>query len=179
MPTPADQLLLTLVRSLRDYAPVVATDTSPEGTEIRILTIPNPTEPRWGLQTIWPAEPDGRGELYGSLWFGAVEITGHLSAEDAESTIRAVLDGEITAVLRYKDPEALSDHHPAGPGRVFLTLPGEEDAVRLTALRERMSRPVTLMERIRGRDIGVFEFADWQTSEIIRHLPPEKERKHT
>lgn len=178
MQTVADQLMLALTRALRPYAPTVAADVSPEGQDIRILTIPNPTLPRWGLQFICPAEPDGRGELHGSLWFGAVEITGYLSAEEAAPTIRAVLDGELTAVLQYKDQDALADHRPLPRRWVFLTSPEDGDLERLEALRTRLSRPVTLAERIRGREVGLYEFASWQASQIICHLPLKKERKH-
>lgn len=179
MQTTADRFMLTLARALRPHAPTVTSDTSEEGEDIRILTLQNPYLPRWGLQFICPAEPDGRGELHGSLWFGAVEITGYLSTEEAESTIRAVLDEEITAVLHYKSEEALADHRPSPRRWVFLTTPGDEDIERLAALREKLRRPVTLMERVRGTDIGVYEITSWQSSEIIHHLPQKKERKHT
>lgn len=179
MQSAADRLMLTLARALRPHAPTVTSDISERGEDIRILTLQNPHLPRWGLQFICPAEPDGQEELHGSLWFGAVEITGYLSAEEAESTIRAVLDGEITAVLHYRNEEALADHRPSARRWVFLTTPEDEDARRLEALRARLSRPVTLMERIRGTDIGIYEITLWQSSEIIRHLPQKKERKHT
>lgn len=177
MQTPVDQFFLSLTRALRTYAPRVTSDTSPQGEDIRILTIPNPNESRWGLQFICPAEPDAKGEIYGSLWFGAVEITGHLSSDEAEGTLRAVLDGELTAVLRYKNEDAWTNHRPAAWQRVYVTAPGDEDIARLAALKERLSRPVTPIERIRGREIGLYEFATWHSIEFIRHLPQKKPQK--
>ena len=79
MPTAAEQFMPELIRTLRSYAPTVTADTDAQGRESSILTIRNPRDSRWSLQFICPNQPDRHGELYGSLWFGAVEITGYLT----------------------------------------------------------------------------------------------------
>ena len=70
MLTAAEQFMPGLIRTLRSYAPTVTADTDAQGRESSILTIRNPRDSRWSLQFICPNQPDRRGELYGSLWFG-------------------------------------------------------------------------------------------------------------
>ena len=180
MPTAAEQFMPELIRTLRSYAPTVTADTDAQGRESSILTIRNPRDSRWSLQFICPNQPDRHGELYGSLWFGAVEITGYLSAGEAGDTIQAVLNGEMTCVLRYRNEDALNDHRPSsGWRKVFLTSPaGDEDAA-LAALRARLRTPVTIRDRLAGTYIGIIEFANWRESDIITRLPGKKERNRT
>lgn len=180
MPTAAEQFMPELIRTLRSYAPTVTADTDAQGRESSILTIRNPRDSRWSLQFICPNQPDRQGELYGSLWFGAVEITGYLSAREAGDTIQAVLNGEMTCVLRYRNEDALNDHRPSsGWRKVFLTSPaGDEDAA-LAALRARLRTPVTIRDRLAGTYIGIFEFANWRENDIITRLPGKKERNRT
>lgn len=170
MPTAAEQIMQELVRSLQNHAPSVQWDTDAENRDMRILTIRNPYNERWSLQYTCPVEPDRRGELYGSLWFGAVEITGYLSAEEALDTIQAVLNGHITAVQRFRNRDAQVNHHPSGFCKVFLTAPDGDDDEALAALRERLARPVTFWERLTGTYVGIFEFANWQQTLTVSHM---------
>lgn len=179
MPTAAEQFMPELIRTLRSFAPTVTADTDAQGRESSILTIRNPRDSRWSLQFICPNQPDRQGELYGSLWFGAVEITGYLSAGEAGDTIQAVLNGEMTCVLRYRNEDALNDHRPSGWQKVFLTSPAGDDDAALAALRARLRTPVTIRDRLSGTYIGIFEFANWRENDIITRLPGKKERNRT
>jgi len=179
MPTAAEQLMPELIRTLRSYAPTVTADTDAQGRESSILTIRNPRDSRWSLQFICSNQPDRHGELYGSLWFGAVEITGYLSAGEAGDTIQAVLNGEMTCVLRYRNEDALNDHRPSGWRKVFLTSPAGDEYAALAALRARLRTPVTIRDRLSGTYIGIFEFANWRENDIITRLPGKKERNRT
>lgn len=182
MPTATEQLMQELTRLLRNYAPSVQSDTDAEGRGTRILTVRNPRDGRWSLQFLCPADPDRQGALIGSLWFGAVEITGCLSAEEAPDTIQAVLNGEITCVLRYRNADELSCHRPSGWKKVFLTGSAGGDDTALAALQARLRTPVTLWERLVGTYTGIFEFANWQTCETVARLPGKpgkKERNRT
>jgi hypothetical protein len=176
MPTAAEQLISVLTLTLRQHAPTVVSDMDEQGRDILLLTIRNPNDERWSLQFLCPNDAQAQRALRGTLWFGAVKITDYLSAEEACGTIQAVLDGNVTAVLRYRDGEALSDHHPSGLQKVFLTAPAGGDDAALAALRAHLQSPVTLRDRLGGTYIGIFELANWQNSEIIHHLPKKKER---
>ena len=102
-----------------------------------------------------------------SLWFGEAEIAGAMDPTDAMAAIEEILADRIVAIVRYKNRDAYDNHRKisTAPMEWLYQLPDDEGE--LTAMLDKLKKPATLMEKLGGKYVGVFEVYRWNGSEIL------------
>lgn len=155
-----------LIKTFAPYAPKTIEDVTDKGASVIEFVIPNPHEPRFSV-SVEIREARGYVDTC-SLWFGRAEISGHMDKEDIIPAITSIISGELVAILQYKNQDAYDDHRPSGKQWLYqITDDEDDDTPMLDAMKEKLQSPPTLMEKISGKMIGVFEIFDWEGSEII------------
>lgn len=166
----AEQYTAALMRTLSplcppDAKPRVSTDTNDKGNEITEFRILHPADPRFSvtldIHTV-------RSMVHTcTLRFGAAEIAGALSPDDAIPAIEEILAGHIAAIVRYKTRDAYDNCRMAGSGQKqwLYQLPDDEEA--FTGMLKKLRTPAGAWEKLSGKLTGVFEVFRWDGSELI------------
>lgn len=149
----------------REDRPRILKDSTDQGTELLELLLPHPQNRRFTASLV--AHIKGGLVDFCEVRFGATEVASHLKPEEAPLALEEILSDRIVAVVRYKNRQAYDDRRKsnASPMEWLYQLPDDEAA--LSAMLERLKKPVSLPERILGRYLGVFEVYRWSESEVI------------
>ena len=165
--TSAEEFISALTRTFARFRPRTVRDTSEKGRPVLQMVIPNEVHPRYSLSVeVTEYGPD----RLTSLWFGQTEITSRLPEDDAAAAITEFLEDRMVTVVRYKNRDAHDDRHPMEKARVYqLPIEGEEgqEPSELDRLLERLDTPATWVDRLLGRDTGVFEIARWSDVRVV------------
>ena len=161
-----DEFISLLTRAFSAHAPRAVSDTDPKGAPVLEWMLPNPHNPRFSLSL----QVKG-GNAYVdtcSLWFGQVEISGHMDADTAASAIDEIISDRVIAILRYKNRDAYENHRPS-PRKWLYQLTDDEDdeSAELEVMKARLRTCPTLGEKISGKLLGVFEVYSWSAEEVI------------
>ena len=155
-----------LTKAFSSYRPRIVYDVTDKGEKTMELLIENPVEPRFSISL----QAISRHKLIDTctLWFGQAEISGHLDPEMAPSAIATILDDELVAVLRYKNRDAYDNHRPSGNQWLYqLTDDEDDDGAALEKMKQKLTSPPSLADKLMGKLIGVFEIYSWSESEIV------------
>ncbi len=157
-----------LTKTFASYRPRVIYDTTDKGEDVMEFLIPNPTEPRFSVSL----QAKGKHKRVDTctLWFGQTEIKGQLDPDVVSSAIETILSDELVAILRYKNDDAYDNHRPADKAVWLYQLTDDEDddSEALTKMKEKLNTPPSLMEKLSGKLIGIFEVFSWSESEVVR-----------
>ena len=154
-----------MTRFRGDHHPRTVTDVTDKGEEVLEFILPNPEDRRFSvsLQT---------GTYRGSasdctLYFGQAEVTRRLAPEEAVSAMEEILADRIVAVVRYKNQNAYENRRKvnATPSEWLYQLP--DDAEALERMLDKLRKPASLLEKLSGKYVGVFEVYRWSGSEVI------------
>ena len=149
----------------RDNRPRLVSDTTDKGEEILDLVLPHPANGRFSVSLTAHSQ---RGSVaFCDLRFGQAEIASRLDPEEALAAIEEVLADRIIAVVRYKNRNAYDDCHKvsATPSEWLYQMPDDEGE--LTAMLDKLKKPATFMEKIKGKYTGMFEVYRWSGSELL------------
>jgi len=161
-----DEFSTLLTRTFALHRPRIIKDVDDKGKAIVEFILPNPTEPRFSI-SLQINETRGFVETC-SLWFGQAEISGYIQADMVAGAIQEIIEDHVVAILRYKNQDAYDDHRPSGKQWLYqLTDDEDDESAMLEAMRQRLLSSPTLMEKISGKYIGVFEIFSWTQSEVI------------
>lgn len=171
------ELMNTLRTGLRDLSPNFSTDVSENGGDVLLVTVRNPHDPYWGVT--YEAGADRSGRVTGSLWFGQCRVTGFLDASDAAAAIRSVTNGQIVAVVRYRNEEDREDRHPSDLQKVFQLLPDgqDDDSAAYASLMKKLHSEPGFFSRFDPDSLGVFEIAQWGEVTVLRRGKAAKKDK--
>ena len=149
----------------RDCRPRVVRDVTEKGIPVMEFLLPCPDAPQRSV-TLSAHERRGVVETC-SLRFGEAEIAGAMDPTDAIAAVQEILSDNLVAIVRYKNRDAYDNHRKisSAPMEWLYQLPDDEAA--LTAMLEKLQKPASLPEKIRGKHTGVFEVYRWSGSEII------------
>ena len=149
----------------RDCRPRAVSDVTDKGIPVMEFLLPHPDASQRSI-TLSACERRGMVESC-SLWFGEAEIAGAMDPTDAMAAIEEILADHIVAIVRYKNTDALDNHRKisTSPSEWLYQLPDDEGE--LTAMLDKLKKPATLMEKIRGKYTGVFEVYRWSGSELL------------
>lgn len=163
-----EALASLLLKTFSGYRPRIIYDVTDKGEEVMELLIENPREPRFSIA--FQAIGKRKQVDTCTLRFGQAEITGILEPDMAAPAIATILRDELVAVVQYKNDEAYDNRRPLPKAsRLFqLTDDEDDDSQELEKLKQRLSAPPSLMEKLTGKYIGVFEIFCWNESHIIR-----------
>ncbi len=137
-------------------------DTDPKGRPLLEFLLPNPADPRRSVSLTAAVNRGAVGLC--ALWFGPVEITGALDPEAAVPAIREILAGNLVCIARYKSRSSYNDRRGA-TGQWVYQLP--DDAAALAAMQARLRTPASRLQRLLGRETGVYEVFSWSEGETI------------
>lgn len=163
-----EEFATLLTRAFSSYRPRVIYDTSEKGERIMEFLLPNPHEPRFSISL--QCKEIRRQTDSCTLWFGQAEITGHLDPDMAVSAIETILNDELVAILRYKNEDAYDNHRPAEKAQWLYQLTDDEDddSEALEKMKQKLQSPPSLMDKLGGKLVGVFEIFSWNENEVIR-----------
>ncbi len=157
----ADTLTAHLIRTFGGHA---VTDTDERGRTVLNFHIANPTEPRHSIALVATVF---RGSVhFCSLRFGQAEISPALAPDDLTPAINAILSGQITAVVRYKNRDAYDDRRRASHGRAEWLYRLSDDAEAYEHMLKKLGTPANVWEKLMGTATGVYEVYDWETSAV-------------
>ncbi len=157
-----------LTRIFAAYRPRVIYDTTDKGEDVMEFLIPNPTEPRFSVSL--QAKGKRKQVDVCTLWFGQAEIKGQLDPDVVPSAIDTIVNDELVAILRYKNENAYDNHRPTDKAVWLYQLTDDEDddSEGLAKMKEKLHTPPSLMEKLNGKLVGIFEVFSWSESEIIK-----------
>lgn len=156
-----------LTRTFASYHPRVIYDTTDKGEQIMEFLLPHPTEPRFSVSLQVHAFRKQAESC--TLWFGQAEISGRLDPEMAPSAIDTILNDELVAILRYKNDDAYDNHRPSGNQWLYqLTDDEDDDGEALERMKQKLTSPPSLMDKLSGKSVGVFEIYSWDRSELVK-----------
>ena len=166
----AEELTARLLRALaprlpRECRPRIISDVNDKGLPVTELVLPHPEIPHRSI-TLSACERRGLVDVC-SLRFGEAEITGALDPADAVAAMEEILSDNIVVIVRYKNRDAYDNHRKiaSSPSEWLYQLPDDEEE--LTAMLDRLQKPATLVERLGGKYVGVFEVYRWSHSEVL------------
>ena len=161
-----DEFATLLTRTFAQHHPRVIKDVNDKGIPVTEFMIPNPHLPRFAVSLQFHA--DGGYVDTCSLWFGQIEISGHMDADTAASAIEEIMSDKVVAILRYKNQDAYDDHRPSPRKWLYQITDDEDDeSAELEAIKARLHSTPTLGEKISGKLLGVFEVFSWTSQEVI------------
>ena len=155
-----------LTRAFASHRPRVIYDTTDKGEDVMEFLIPNPTEPRFSVSL----QAKGKRKQVDTctLWFGQAEIKGLLDPEVVPSAIDTIIHDELVAILHYKHGDAYDDHRPSGnQGLYQLTDDEDDDSEALEKMKQKLKSPPSFMEKLSGKQVGIFEVYSWSRYELI------------
>ncbi|MBQ9780813.1 MAG: hypothetical protein IJW00_07690 [Clostridia bacterium] len=155
-----------LTKTFSAYRPRVIYDTTDKGEAVMEFLIPNPAEPRFSVSL----QAGGKHKWLDActLWFGQAEISGHMDPDMVPSAINTILNNELVAILRYKNRDDYDDHRPAGNQWLYqFTDDEDDDREALEKMKAKISSPPSLIDKLSGKLVGVFEIFSWSRSEVI------------
>ena len=149
----------------RDCRPRAVSDVTDKGIPVMEFLLPHPDASQRSI-TLSACERRGMVESC-SLWFGEAEIAGAMDLTDAMAAIEEILADRIVAIVRYKNRDAYDNHRKisTAPMEWLYQLPDDERE--LTAMLDKLKKPATFMEKIKGKHTGVFEVYRWSESEVL------------
>jgi hypothetical protein len=153
-------------RMPRECRPRIVNDVNDKGVPLMEFLLPHPDVPhRSIILSAW--ERRGFVETC-SLRFGEAEIAGALAPIDAIAAIEEILADHIVAIVRYKNGDAFDNHRKisVSPAEWLYQLPDDEGE--LTAMLDKLKQPATLMEKLGGKYVGVFEMYRWSESSVYK-----------
>ena len=152
-------------RMPRDSRPRIASDVTDKGIPVMEFLLPHPEASQRSI-TLSACERRGFVECC-SLWFGEAEIADAMDPTDAIAAIEEILADHLVAIVRYKNADAYDNHRKisTAPMEWLYQLP--DDAGELTAMLAKLKKPATLMEKLGGKHVGVFEVYRWSGSEVL------------
>lgn len=156
-----------LTRTFASYRPRVIYDTTDKGEDVMEFLIENPYEPRFSVSL--QARGKRRYTDVCTLWFGQAEISGHLDPDLAPSAIDTILNDELVAILRYKNEAAYEDHRLSGHQWLYqLTDDEDDDGEALEKMKQKLLTPPSLVDKLGGKTVGVFEIFSWSESQVVK-----------
>ncbi len=163
-----DEFASSLTKAFASFRPRVIYDTTDKGEDVMEFLIPNPTEPRFSVSL--QAKGKHKQVETCTLWFGQAEIKGQLAPDMVPSAIDTIVNDELVAILRYKNEDAYDNHRPADKSVWLYQLTDDEDddSAALEKMKQKLSSPPSLMEKLSGKTVGVFEIYSWDESEVIK-----------
>ena len=163
----AEEFVSALTRTFASYRPRTARDVTEKGQPVLQMVIPNEAHPRYSLSV--EVTEYGRDRTV-SLWFGQTEVTSRLPEDDAVAAITEFLEDRMVTVARYKSRDAYDDRRPMEKARIYQ-IPVEDGEGQkpneLDRLRAKLETPATWLDRLLGRDTGVFEIARWSDVRVL------------
>ena len=157
-----------LPRFPRDNRPRCVTDVTDKGEEILEYILPHPSEGRFSA-TLQATLVKGYVKSC-TLHFGVVQVAASLDPDEAPLALEEILSDRIVAIVRYKNAAAYEDHRKASasPSEWLYQMPDDEES--LSSMQERLARPITFVERISGKYVGIFELYRWSGSTLTERL---------
>ena len=161
-----DEFTSLLTRTFAAYQPRTVRDTDPKGVPVIEWMLPNPHDPRFSVSLQLRS---GRAYVDTcSLWFGQIELSGHMSTDAVVSAIEEIISDRVVAILRYRNRDAYENHRPSTKKWLYqLTDDEDDESAELEDMKARLRSAPTLTERISGKLLGTFEVFSWSESEVI------------
>lgn len=157
-----------LTKTFASYRPRVIYDTTDKGENVMEFLIENPHESRFSLSL--QAFSKRKYIDTCALWFGQAEITGRLDPDMAVSALDTIVNDELVAILRYKNEDAYDNHRPVEKAVWLYQLTDDEDddGAALEKMKQKLASPPSLIDKLSGKLVGVFEIFSWSESEVVR-----------
>ena len=155
-----------LTKKFASFRPRVTYDVTDKGAKTMEFLIENTSAPRFSVSL----QAMTKQKLVESctLWFGQAEISGMMNPDMAPSAIETIIDGDLVAILHYKNQDAYENHRPSGHQWLYqLTDDEDDDSEDLEKMKQRLASPPSLAEKLGQKYTGVFEIYSWDHAEIL------------
>ncbi len=146
--------------------PRLTQDVTDKGETVLEFVLPHPTEARFSI-TLTASSRRGAVTTC-ALRFGPAEIAAFLDPAEAVEAMGEIIADNIVAVVRYQNLDAYDDHRVATYGFTTRLYQLPDDTEALAALEEKLQRPATVLDRLRGSLTGVFEFYRWSEHRTLK-----------